>query len=57
MWNQLKTLIAKAAAMLTCHRALYSGLSLCHANGCLLTDYPALYAPMAVLYAALALRG
>lgn len=57
MLDQLKDLSARLWATLTCHRAFYAALSLCHANGCWMTDYPLLYAPMAALYAGLALRG
>lgn len=50
-WAQL------VGAMLFCHRAIYAGLSGCHAAACWFTEKPELYGPMAVLYAILALRG
>lgn len=57
MITKAKETIRKGFATLTCHRAFYSALCLCHANGCWMTDYPALYAPMAIVYAGLAIRG
>ena len=53
----LKTALAHLFAVLTCHRAIYTGLAACHGSGCLITQKPELYGPMAVLYAILALRG
>ncbi len=50
-----KWLQTRAAALLG-HRAIYTGLAACHASGCVITDKPELYAPMAILYALLALR-
>lgn len=52
---KLKTLGNSLADALVCHRTIYSGLAICHGLGCILTDYPELYGPMAVLYAILAL--
>lgn len=56
MLSRLKVKLKKIVAVLLCHRALYAFLSFCHANGCMMTDYPELYAPMAVAYAIMALR-
>ena len=53
----LKMRVLKLCALLLCHRAIYAGLSACHGWGCLITEKPELYGPMAVLYAILALRG
>jgi hypothetical protein len=57
MLNHIRTNAAALWARITTHRALYAGLSMAHAQGCWLTEYPQLYAPMAVLYAVLAWRG
>ncbi|MDJ0822068.1 MAG: hypothetical protein QNJ09_09725 [Paracoccaceae bacterium] len=57
MSDQPKTKAQALWAALTCHRAFYAGLSAAHGNCCLWTDYWYLYAPMAALYAGLALRG
>lgn len=53
----LKALAAATMNILLCHRAIYGGLALCHALGCLMTGEPELYGPMALLYAILALTG
>lgn len=42
---------------LTCHRAIYSGLVVCHCFGIFLTEKPMLYGPIAFLYSVLAIRG
>lgn len=55
--TKLKTRAIKAVGILLCHRAIYTGLSICHGSGCVITEKPELYGPMAVLYAILALRG
>lgn len=58
--TRLKTWKARLlwiAGMLFCHRMIYTGLSLCHISGCMITEKPQLYGPMAVLYAILAVRG
>lgn len=52
-----KTKLLSVCAAVFCHRAIYAGLSACHGSGCLITEKPELYGPMAVLYAILALRG
>ncbi|MEM7529607.1 MAG: hypothetical protein AAF416_18380 [Pseudomonadota bacterium] len=52
-----RTRLRTAFAFVFCHRAIYAGLSACHGSGCLITEKPELYGPMAVLYAILALRG
>ena len=53
----LKMRVLRLFALLFCHRVIYAGLSACHGAGCLITEKPELYGPMAVLYAILALRG
>ena len=53
----LKTAMMRLLVVLTCHRAIYTGLAACHGSGCMITDKPELYGPMAVLYTILALRG
>ena len=53
----LKIGVLKLCALLLCHRAIYAGQSACHVSGCLITEMPELYGPVAVLYAILALRG
>jgi hypothetical protein len=55
--NKTRTVARKTWAVITCHRAFYAGLTLAHLNGCWMTDYPLLYAPMAALYAGLWVRG
>ena len=57
MLNQLKKTLKTLAAIALGHRVIYGLLSFAHANGCVMTDYPELYAPMAALYAILAWRG
>lgn len=60
MSELLKITLKKAQSMfaaLVCHRAIYAGLSACHGSGCLITDKPELYGPIALLYAVLAARG
>lgn len=57
MFDTIKARLIRVIKILTCHRAFYAALGLCHVNGCWMTDYPLLYAPMAFLYAGLALRG
>jgi hypothetical protein len=57
---ELKTITSYAlriAKALVCHRAIYTGLAICHSTGCFLTEKPELYGPMAILYAALAVKG
>ncbi|WP_425091084.1 hypothetical protein [Tropicimonas sp. S265A] len=39
------------------HRVLYASLAFCHASGCVVTEKPELYGPMAVLYGILSVRG
>jgi len=46
-----------AVGVLTCHRALYLGLSGCHGMGCWITGKPELYGPMALLYGVMAWKG
>lgn len=53
----LKNGVASFCAIFLCHRAIYAGLSVCHGSGCVLTEKPELYGPMAALYAILALKG
>ena len=53
----LKLWLRMLYALLVCHRVIYAGLATCHGLGCLITDKPELYGPMAVLYVILALRG
>ena len=57
MLNHIKTTTAALWARITTHSALHGALSIAHAQGCWLTEYPQLYAPMAVLYAVMAWRG
>ena len=49
----LKTLVSAVFA----HRVLYAALAICHASGCVVTEKPELYGPMAILYGILSLRG
>ena len=56
MLNHLKKTYDRALTFAT-HRVLYSGLTVGHLNGCFLTDYPQLYAPLTLFYALLALKG
>jgi hypothetical protein len=49
--------LAPLFGVLTCHRAIYTGLAACHGSACLMTDKPGLYALMAALYSILAVRG
>lgn len=51
------TFLKSISAWLLCHRAIYTGLALCHVAGCIQTGEPELYGLMAILYALLALRG
>lgn len=39
------------------HRAVYAGLAISHGSGCIITEKPELYGPMALLYSLLALKG
>jgi len=55
--ENLKTAINQHCERVLCHRVIYAGLSLCHGSGCVITDKPELYAPMAALYAILIWRG
>ena len=55
--NKVKAAFLWVASLLFCHRMIYLALSLCHGSGCLITEKPELYGPMAALYAILALRG
>ena len=55
--NKAKAVSVWGANLLFCHRVIYAGLSVCHGSGCVITEKPELYGPMAVLYALLALRG
>jgi hypothetical protein len=55
MVDHIKTTTRRAWAWLTTRR-LYWALSAGHLQGVWLTDYPQLYAPLAVFYAALALK-
>ena len=57
MLNQLKKTLKTFVAIALGHRVIYGLLSFAHANGCVMTDYPELYAPMAALYAILAWPG
>ena len=52
-----KAAIMRAGATLTCHRAVYAGLAACHGSGCVVTQKPELYGPMALLYLVLVFRG
>lgn len=52
----LSQAIKRILAQLVHDRVIYAGLAVCHAMGCVITDKPQLYGPMAVLYAILALR-
>lgn len=51
------TLVANLVEGMLCHRAIYVGLAITHGSGCILTDKPELYAPIALLYTVLAFRG
>lgn len=53
----LKSRVVSWGEFLFCHRALYTGLSICHGLGCILTEKPELYGPMAFFYVILAYRG
>lgn len=53
----MKTAVVKTFEVLVSHRAIHAGLSACHGMGCVITDRPELYGPLAALYAILALRG
>ena len=53
----LKAAIERLLAVLTCHRAIYTGLAACHGSACFIAQKPELYGTMAALYAILALRG
>lgn len=55
--QQLKAVVRFVLNALFAHRALYAALAICHASGCLVTEKPQLYGPMAVLYGILSLRG
>jgi len=58
--NHIAIVAASLASLvnaLTCHRAIYVGLAVCHGSACLMTDKPALYGLMATLYSVLAARG
>lgn len=55
--NELKTYCLLQVQQLFCHRMISAGLSVCHGAGCLITEKPYLYGPMALLYAIEALRG
>ena len=52
-WTEGKSLLSAVFA----HRVLYAALAFCHASGCLVTEKPELYGPMAVLYGILSVRG
>lgn len=55
--KKLNSMVIKICAALLCHRMIYAGLTACHGTASILSDKPALYAAMAVLYAILAIRG
>lgn len=55
--TRLTTIIERLLDVLTCHRAIYTGLAACHGSGYFITQKPELYGPMALLYVILALRG
>lgn len=52
-----KTVNNALLSALFAHRVLYGALALCHASGCIVTEKPELYGPMAILYGILSLRG
>lgn len=52
-----KAAMKRAVPFLTCHRAVYAGLAACHGSGCVVTQKPELYGPMAILYLVLVFRG
>lgn len=55
--DMMKSLAIRLAKALCCHRAIYAGLACCHGYGCILTDKPELYGPIAFFYAVLSARG
>jgi hypothetical protein len=55
--SKLKNCGIRFVNALRSHRAIYTGLAICHGYGCVLTGRPELYGPMALLYALLALKG
>ncbi len=55
--TKMEVIKSNVHALMTCHRLVYTGLSFCHASGCWIAGKPELYAPMAILYAVLAVRG
>lgn len=55
--TKLKTVGNALIGAVFAHRVLYAALALCHASGCIVTEKPELYGPMAVLYGILSLRG
>lgn len=50
--NFMKTVVGAMFA----HRVLYGALAVCHASGCVVTEKPELYGPMAILYGLLLVR-
>ena len=50
------TKAVKAIADILSHRWIYALLAILHGAGCFLTQHPEIYGPMAVLYAALAIK-
>lgn len=55
--TNLKKLLLRFCAIISCHRSLYAALSASHGMGCVITNKPELYGPMAALYVILAFKG
>lgn len=54
--HKLKTIGKALLRAVLAHRVLYAALAFCHASGCIVTEKPELYGPMAVLYGILSVR-
>ena len=55
--KKLKTIVKSVLGALLAHRVLYAALSLCYASGCVVTEKPELYGPLAFIHGLLTLRG
>ena len=55
--TKLKKIVKEIWEAVCAHRVLYAALAICHASGCVVTEKPELYGPMAILYGILSLRG
>ncbi len=54
--HRLKTIAKAVLSAIFAHRVLYAALAFCHASGCIVTEKPELYVPMAMLYGILSVR-